>query len=131
MRAMKRTIARLRSFATGRRGSERLHEEMEQHLFMQTEENIRAGMPPEEARRQARLRFGGVEGIRESYHAEEGLPFIERLLQDVRFTLRMIRRSWSFSFVAVLTLGLGIGATGAMFSVTEAVVLHPLPTSDR
>ena len=99
MRAMKRMIARLRSFATGRRGDERLHEEMEQHLFMQTEENIRAGMPPDEARRQARLKFGGAEVIRESYHAEEGLPFLERLLQDIQFTLRMMHRSWSFSFV--------------------------------
>ena len=130
MRAMKRMIARFRSFATGRRGSERLREEMEQHLFMQTEENIRAGMSRVEALRQARLKFGAAETIREDYHAEEGLPFIENLLRDVGFALRALRRSPGFTLAAVLTLVVGIGGVTAVFSVVDAVLLRPLPFTD-
>ncbi|HLJ76307.1 MAG TPA: permease prefix domain 1-containing protein, partial [Acidobacteriaceae bacterium] len=88
MMALKRARTRFRNFVTNRRGDTRLREEMEAHLALQTEENLRAGMSPEEARRQARLRLGSTESIRERYHAEEGLPLAEWLLQDARFSLR-------------------------------------------
>lgn len=130
MRTLARFFARLWNFVVNRRNDERLQEEIEQHIALQTEDKIRAGMPPDEARRRARLEFGALEPIREDYRAEEGLPFLERLLQDARFALRTMRKSWSFSFAAVLALALGIGATAAMFSVTEAVVLRPLPYAD-
>ena len=72
MRFLRRFLARLKNFATGRRDDQRLREEMEEHLARQTEENLRAGMGPAEARRQAVLKFGAVQAVREKYHAEGG-----------------------------------------------------------
>ncbi len=127
MKFLKRFLARLKNFATGRRDDKRLREELEQHLSLQTEENLHAGMTPSEARRQAVLKFGAVEAIREDYHSEQGLPFLENLLHDVRFALRMFAKSPGFAATAILTMALGIGATTAIFSLVDAELLHPLP----
>ena len=84
MKMLKRLFARLRNLASRQSDDQRLLEEMEEHLSRQTEENLRSGMTPAEARRQAVLRFGAVEAIREQYHAEKSLPIIESVVQDVR-----------------------------------------------
>jgi putative ABC transport system permease protein len=129
MRILNRLFARVWNFGFGRRGDERLREEMEGHIAMQAEENVRAGMTPTEARRQAVLKLGAVEAIREQYREEEGLPQLEHLLDDVRYALRQLRRAPGFTLTAVLTLALGIGATTAIFTLVQQVMLQSLPVN--
>ncbi|MGA8669406.1 MAG: permease prefix domain 1-containing protein, partial [Terracidiphilus sp.] len=133
MRGLARFLARLRNFAVNRRNDERLQEEIEQHIALQTEDNIRAGMPPDEARRRARLHFGAPGPVREDYRAEESLPLIETVAQDVRYGARILRRSWGFTAIATTSLALAIGANTTIFSVMKHVLLERLdvPHSDQ
>ncbi|MDQ1452738.1 MAG: putative transport system permease protein, partial [Acidobacteriaceae bacterium] len=127
MRFLRRFFIRLSNFATGRRADQRLQEEMAEHLALQTEENLRAGMSAAEARRQAALKLGAAQAIREHHHSEQGLPLAENFLFDLRYAFRMLHRSPGFSLIAIATMALGVGATTAIYSVIDATLLHPLP----
>ena len=105
-------------------------DEIASHLAMLTEENLRAGMMPAQAERAARLTFGGVEAVKESYRDERGLPWLESLFTDVRYAVRGLRKSAGFTLTAVAALAVGIGSTTAIFSIVNALLLKPLPFPD-
>src|SRR3954452_24342463 len=130
MKALRRFFARLVTSTMGRRDDERLREEVEEHLALQTAENIRAGLSPLEARRQAVLKFGAVEAIREGYRDQRGLPLIETLISDMRYVLRRLRKAPAFTVTAILTLALGIGATTSIFTLVYAVLLKSLAVAN-
>src|SRR5712692_9487061 len=107
-----------------------LSSELETHLRMHIEENLRAGMSPEEARRQALIKLGGVEQTKEMVRERRGLPMLEILLQDLRFGARMLSKNPGFTVVATLTLALGIAANATIFSFVSAVMFRRPPVGD-
>jgi predicted permease len=120
-------MERIRSFFQKPQRDSELDAEMAAHLELATEENLQSGMPADEARRQAMIRFGGVTQAKEQQREARGLPWLEVLMQDVRFTLRTLGRDRGFTVIAVIILGLGIGANITVFSVVNTILLRPLP----
>jgi len=126
MRSLRRFFTRLLNSAARQAEDDRMREEIEEHLALLTADNIRAGLSPAEARRQALLTFGGVEATQEDYRAERRLLIVEHVVQDVRFGWRMLRKSPGFTAVAVVTLALAISANAVVFGLMDALVLRPL-----
>ena len=119
-------LTRLRFFISRKRPVD-LDDELQFHLDKSTQTNVAAGMTPEEARRQAGIAFGGVERAREQCYGQRPGRLLGAAFQDVRFALRWLARNPIFTIAVIATLALGIGATTAVFSVVDSVLLRPLP----
>jgi predicted permease len=130
MGALREAVNRVLSFFAKPQRDAELDAEMAAHLDLAIEENVQRGMTQQEARRQALIRFGGVEQAKEKHREARGLMTLDILLQDLKYTFRTLGRERGFTAVAVLILALGIGANIAVFSVVNTLLLRPLPFAD-
>jgi macrolide transport system ATP-binding/permease protein len=130
MRKLRALFLRFWSLVHRTRDDQGFAEELESHLQMHIADNLRSGMSPEEARREALLKLGGVEATMQAYRDHNTLPLFETLWQDFRYTLRQLRKNPGFAATAFLVLALGIGATVAIFSFVDAALVKPLPYRD-
>jgi len=125
-----RLLARIGAWFKKAEFDRELDEELQTHLSLLVEQNIRRGLSTEEAIREARLKNGNVVSLREEHRNTRGLPIVDTLLQDLRYTFRILRRDIGFAFFAIFIVGLGIGASAIVFSVFNTLLLRPLPFTD-
>jgi macrolide transport system ATP-binding/permease protein len=127
MRKLRALVLRFLGLAHRKAEDQSFAEEIQSHLHMHIDDNLRKGMTPEQARREALLKLGGVEAATQAYRDQNTLPFFETLWQDLRYALRQLRRNPGFAATALLVLTLGIGTSVAIFAFVDAALIQPLP----
>ena len=130
MRGLRAWVKRILGMVGRARADRELDEELDTHLQLHIDDNRRRGMTDAEARRQALIALGGLQTVRELYREQRTVPIVENIVRDVRYAVRSLRRTPSFTSVAAATLALGIGGTTAMFAMVYAILLRPLPFPD-
>ena len=130
MQTLSRFMAGLRNLRRQPQIESQLDDEVRAYVDMVSDERIAAGMSPSEARRTALAEFGGIEQTKQAVRDHRAGALIESCLQDVRYALRQMRLNRGFTLTAVITLGLGVGATSAIFSAVYSLLLKPLPYRD-
>ncbi len=130
MRRLRVWLLRLKGMLVRDARERELDEEIESHLQMHIDDNIRAGMSAQEARRVAVMKLGGVDQTKEAYRDRATIPFLESIFQDLRFTLRQLRKNPAFTVTATTIIALGIGASVAIFAFVDAALIKPLPYRD-